>query len=63
VIKRLFPGITIPANTTENDDLWLKMNGLETPAQLNKRVKAAFEDIWEISGSDDCASIPSNLSS
>ena len=62
-IKRIFPGITIPANTTENDDLWLRTGGLETPEQLNKRVKAAFENIWEMSGDDGCASILPNIGS
>lgn len=56
-IKRLFPGITIPAETTENDDLWLELGGQETPEHLKERVDGAFNKIWDMSADDDCMSL------
>jgi hypothetical protein len=56
-IKRLFPGITIPAETTENDDLWLKLGGIETLPQLKERVDGAFDKVWDMAKDDDCTSL------
>jgi hypothetical protein len=54
VIRRLFPGITIPSGTTENDDLWLKIGGNESAAEMNERVEGAFKEIWNTAGEDEC---------
>ena len=56
-IKRLFPGITIPAETTENDDLWLELGGQETLEHLKVRVDGAFKKIWDMTTDDDCMSL------
>jgi hypothetical protein len=53
-IKRLFPGITIPAETTENDDLWLQLGGQETLEHLKERVDSVFNKIWDMAVDDDC---------
>ena len=55
-IKRLFPGITIPAETTENDDLWLELGGKETLEHLKQRVDGVFNKIWDMAVEDDCTS-------
>jgi len=53
-IKRLFPGIIIPAETTENDDLWLELGGQETSEHLKERVDGVFSKIWDMTADDDC---------
>lgn len=53
-IKRLFPGITIPAETTENDDLWIELGGKETLNHLKERVDGIFNKIWDMAVDDDC---------
>jgi hypothetical protein len=53
-IKRLFPGITIPAETTENDDLWIELGGKETLEHLKERVDGGFNKIWDMAVDDDC---------
>jgi hypothetical protein len=54
VIRRLFPGITIPSGTSEIDDLWLQSGGIETIAQMEERVEGAFKGIWNMSVDDEC---------
>lgn len=58
-IKGLFPGILIPTETTENDDLWLKLGGKETHDHLKERVVNVFNKIWEMTVDDDCMFLPS----
>jgi hypothetical protein len=53
-IKRLFPGITIPVDTTENDDLWIELGGKETLDHLKERVDSVFNMIWDMAVDDDC---------
>lgn len=55
-IKRLFPGITILVETTENDDLWLELGGKETLEHLKERVDGVFDKIWDMAVDDDCTS-------
>jgi hypothetical protein len=60
-IKRLFPGITIPAETTEDDDLWIEIGGKETLDHLRERVDSVFNKIWDMAVDDDCMSLtPAN---